>query len=285
MPAARKLMRQIREVLRLKWELGFSNRRIARGCGLSRPTVAKYVRRAEAAGLTWPLPEDLDDGALESQLFPPEPLPAAARPVPEWSVMHRELKGKGVTLALLWDEYKAVNPEGFQYSWFCAHYRRWLDKLDVVMRQMHRAGEKLFVDYAGHTAQVIDRHTRGVMETISLKGLYASIPDFMSDTRLGFGHKSDVDKTIALEAGWGRKEAREYLEQVRYKDGICHLCRGIPSTSSHMGYAGRFLNIYRPYVMSEAIRSGVSCRDAENRVRERLGMPHIGEAWVSETHL
>ena len=76
--------------------------------------------------------------------------------LPDWSVVNQEFRRKGVTLALLWDEYKAANPEGFQYSWFCERYRCWLGKVDVVMRQTHRAGDKLFVDYAGQTMPVID---------------------------------------------------------------------------------------------------------------------------------
>ena len=151
-------MRQIREVLRQKWGLGFSNRQIARGCGLSRPTVADYLRRAIAAGLSWPLSSEIDDEELERKLFPPS-MPAVVRPLPDWSVVNQEFKRKGVTLALLWDEYKAANPEGLQYSGFCQHYRRWLGKVDVVMRQTHRAGEKLFVDYAGQTVPVIDPKT------------------------------------------------------------------------------------------------------------------------------
>ncbi|MCH8071903.1 MAG: winged helix-turn-helix transcriptional regulator [Proteobacteria bacterium] len=134
-------MRQIREVLRQKWGLGLSNRQIARGCGLSRPTVAKYLRRAKAAGFSWPLPAVLDDAELERKLFPPVvAIPAEQRTVPDWSVVNQEFKRKGVTLALLWDEYKEANPEGFQYSWFSEHYRCWLGKVDVVMRQTHRAG-------------------------------------------------------------------------------------------------------------------------------------------------
>lgn len=165
MPAARKSMRQIKEVLRQKWGLGCSNRQIAASCGLSRPTVAAYVKRAEAAGLSWPLSDELDDTELEGKLFPPAvTMPSEQRAVPDWSLVHRELKRKGVTLMLLWDEYKAANPEGFQYSWFCEHYRRWAGKLDVVMRQTHRAGEKLFVDYAGHTVPLIDRATGEVRE-------------------------------------------------------------------------------------------------------------------------
>ena len=127
--------------------------------------------------------------------------------------------------------------------------------------------------------------SRGVIETVSRGRWQESIPDFFSDTRLGMGNASEIDKIIALRAGPSHKKAREDLKQIRYKDGICHLCRGIPSTSSYALYAGRFLNHYRPYVIMEAIRSGVSCRDAENRVREQLGMPRVGEAWVSETHL
>lgn len=158
-------MRQIREVLRQKWALGLSNRQIATGCGISRPTVGEYLKRAERAGLSWPLPDGLDDTALEAKLFPPAvTVPAGERAEPDWAAVHRELKRKGVTLTLLWDEYKAANPDGYQYSWFCEHYRAWLGKIDVVMRQDHRAGEKLFVDYAGQTVEIIDRDTGEVRQ-------------------------------------------------------------------------------------------------------------------------
>ncbi len=158
-------MRQIREVLRQKWGLGLSNRQIAGGCGISRPTVAEYVKRARAAGLWWPVPADLDDVELERKLFPPMVvMPSEQRAVPDWSVVNQEFRRKGVTLALLWDEYKATNPTGFQYSWFGEYYRRWLGKVDVVMRQTHRAGEKLFVDYAGQTVPVIYPKTGEVVD-------------------------------------------------------------------------------------------------------------------------
>jgi len=153
-------MRKIQEVLRLKWAKGLSNRQIAAGSGIARPTVSEYLRRAAEAGLSWPLPADLDDVQLERLLFPPPPdLPAESRGIPDWSHIHRELKHPGVTLFLLWQEYRQNNPDGYQYSWFCEHYRAWQGKLDVVMRQDHRAGEKLFVDYAGQTVPVIDRNT------------------------------------------------------------------------------------------------------------------------------
>ena len=153
-------MRKIREVLRLKWAVGMSNRRIAASCGVSRPTVSEYLRRAESAGLSWPLPADASDACLERLLFPPPPdLPTSARGVPDFAAVHRQLKHKGVTLFLLWQEYRAACPDGYQYSWFCERYGVWRGKLDVVMRQDHRAGEKLFVDYAGQTVGVIDRAT------------------------------------------------------------------------------------------------------------------------------
>jgi transposase len=153
-------MRKVREVLRLKFDGGQTNRRIARSCQISRPTVSDYLLRFEKAGLQWPDAAALDDVTLEQTLFPPLPLaPTAGRVVPDWGQVHRELRRKGVTLTLLWHEYKVAHPEGFQYSWFCDQYRAWTARLDAVMRQEHRAGEKLFVDYAGQTTEVVDRRT------------------------------------------------------------------------------------------------------------------------------
>jgi len=153
-------MRQVHEVLRLKWAVGLSDRQIAQSLGLSHPTVAAYVQRAQATGLTWPLPEGLDERALEQRLFPPPPRRDPVMPLtPDWAQIHHELKRKGVTLFLLWQEYKAATPTGFQYSWFCQGYRAWAGKLGVVMRQSHRAGEKLFVDYAGQGIPIVNRHS------------------------------------------------------------------------------------------------------------------------------
>ena len=136
MPAKRLSMRKIKEVLRLCWGQGLSKRQAAGSCGISRPAVDGYLRRAEAAGLSWPLPVELDDGALERLLFPSSPvLPDTARGVPDWSEVHRELKRPGVTLQLLWHEYRQRHPQGYQYTWFCRHYRAWAGKLDLVMRR------------------------------------------------------------------------------------------------------------------------------------------------------
>lgn len=148
-------MRKIREVLRLR-AAGQSQHKIAHSVGIGQSTVGDYLTRARRAGVEWPT--SLDDTALERALYPPKPdLPELARGVPDWACVHRELKRKSVTLFLLWEEYKAAHPEGFQYSWFCHHYRAFAGKVDLVMRQSHRAGEALFVDYAGQTAPVVDR--------------------------------------------------------------------------------------------------------------------------------
>jgi len=151
-------MRKIREILRFAAN-GLSARQIAASVGIARSTVAECLRRAEAAQIVWPLPDALDDGALERRLYPPSAVTTAARPVIDFATLQRELRRRDMTLFLLWQEYKERCPDGYQYSRFCDLYRGWLGKVDVVMRQEHRAGEKLFVDYAGQTVAIIDRRT------------------------------------------------------------------------------------------------------------------------------
>lgn len=156
-------MRKIREVLRLKWGCGLGDRAVAAGCGLSRSTVSKYVRRAKEAGLAWPLPENLTDEELERRVVP-VPQAGRALALPDWLEVHRQLKRKGVTLQLLWEEYKQVHPDGLQYTQFGVRYRDWRQTLDLPMRQEHKAGEKLFVDYCGQTAAVTDPKTGEVRQ-------------------------------------------------------------------------------------------------------------------------
>jgi len=157
-------MRKIEEVLRLSFDGRLGLRAIAQSLRISPSTVGDYLRRARAAGLSWPLPPGLDEVALERRLFPAPRPSRQSRPLPVWTDVHRELKRKGVTLALLWAEYKTRHPEGLQYTQFCEHYRAWAGTLDLVMRQPHRAGEKLFVDYAGQTVPVIDRMSGEIRE-------------------------------------------------------------------------------------------------------------------------
>jgi transposase len=157
-------MRKIKEVLRLRAQ-GCSDREIARSANVARTTVRRIRRRAEEAGLSWPLPDELTESALEALLYPPHPPPGIyPRPLPDWKHIHAELRRKGVTLQLLWLEYKAAHPDGYQYSRFCDLFREWKDALDPVLRQEHKAGEKTFVDYAGQTVPVVDSETGEVRE-------------------------------------------------------------------------------------------------------------------------
>ena len=170
MPAERLSMRKIKEVLRLKFGLGFANRQIARSCSINHSTVADYLYRAKAAGLgQWPLPDGLDEEGLEKRLFPTvASRPEQPRAVPNWPAIHEDLHGhKHVTLQLVWQEYKQSNPDGYQYSRFCWLYQQWANKLDLVLRQEHRAGEKLFVDYAGDTVPIVDSKT-GTIQKASI---------------------------------------------------------------------------------------------------------------------
>lgn len=239
MAAARISMRKIHDILRLFHEAKLSRRRIALCLSLSRDTVAKTLTRAEAAGLTWPLPDELDEAALERLLYPPvRPVPNRDRPVPDWAEVHRELKGKGVTLQLLWQEYKAAHPDGYQYSWFCDLYRRWRSTLDLVMRQDHRAGEKLFVDYAGQTIEVVDPETgeaRPAQLFVAVLGCsnytYAeatwtqALPDWIGSHQRAFHFFGGVPEIVAcdnLKAGVTKAHRYEPDLNPTYQDLAQH---------------------------------------------------------------
>jgi transposase len=153
-------MRKIREVLRLTHALGMSRRLVGEATGIGKTAVGEYVRRAAVVDLSWPIPDEIDDAELERRLFPPpEARSSTSRTEPDWSYNHAELKRRGVTLALLWQEYRAEHAQGYAYSWFCERYSDWRKRISPTMRQTHLAGEKLFVDWAGDTMPVFDPTT------------------------------------------------------------------------------------------------------------------------------
>ncbi|MFA5941835.1 MAG: IS21 family transposase [Sinimarinibacterium sp.] len=163
MAQPRLSVRKIREVLRLRFEAGVSERQIGVALSMARSTVQECLRRVREAGLSWPLPGDADDAALEARLYPVGHV-APTFPKPDFEHVHAELKRKGVTRLLLWQEYRLGHPDGCEYSAFCDHYRAWLSTQDAVLRQTHAPGDKLFVDYAGQTAQVVDPATGEIRE-------------------------------------------------------------------------------------------------------------------------
>ena len=155
MPRPHISMRKIRELLRLCLGEGRSIRQAAASLEMPFTTVSDHLRRAKAAGLTWPLSDGLDDD-LEAMLFPARPSADLERPMPEWKKIHVELRRPHVTLMLLWIEYRETHPDGYAYSQFCELYRHFRRSVDLVMRQEHKAGEKLFVDFPGARIPIYD---------------------------------------------------------------------------------------------------------------------------------
>lgn len=151
-------MRKIREALRLKHEAGLSQRAIARALGVSNSTVSGAFSRLELAGLSWPLPPGISDAELEERLYRDRGQAVVDPRAPDWAAVHAELARKHVTLRLLWREYRTTHPDGYGYSWFAERYRAWVSRIDLVMRQAHKAGEKLFVDWAGDSLPYLDEN-------------------------------------------------------------------------------------------------------------------------------
>lgn len=157
-------MQKISEVFRQRFELKRSYREVSRSLNISTSTVADYLARAKVAGLSWPLAEGLTEEALYNKLFLPVSAIKVERPRPDWEMVHRELRKKGMTLRLLWREYRDQNPQGLGYSQFCNDYRGYAKTMTPVMRQIHKAGEKSFVDYAGMKMEWLDIKTGEIQE-------------------------------------------------------------------------------------------------------------------------
>lgn len=160
MAKERLSMRKIREILRLKYDCNLTDRQIAKSCSVARSTVANYLGRVKSAGLKWPVPENLSDTDIYNLMYKSRGNKLGIkRNMPPMEYIHNELKKKGVTLQLLWYEYKQNHPDGYQFSYFCELYQKWAKTLDIALRQRHNAGEKLFIDYAGHIIPVQDPAT------------------------------------------------------------------------------------------------------------------------------
>ncbi|OGV63206.1 MAG: integrase [Lentisphaerae bacterium RIFOXYC12_FULL_60_16] len=228
MSKQRLSMRKLTEILRLK-AAGLSARQIAHSCGVARSTVAEQLRRMEAAGIQWPLDPELTEEALEGQLSGtdrPVRKRDEARPLADWRTIHKELAQKGVTLKLLWQEYRQAQPNGYRYSQFCEHYSRWAGSLDVSLRQTYRAGERLFVDYAGLTMPVHEPE----------RGLIHEAQVFVA--ALGASHYLYAEATRSQQLpDWieAHIHTYEYLQGVpeittsdNLKSGVARACRYDP---------------------------------------------------------
>jgi transposase len=163
MPTPRIPMRQIRQTLHLHYQAGLSYAQAARALGMAKATVGKIASLARAAGVDWTLAQTLTDEELEARLYQPPVPRASSRLEPDFALVHQELKRSGVTLMLLWEEYQRrlvdAGEPAYKYTSFCVKYRAWAARLKRSMRQTHLAGERVFVDYAGHTVDVVDAAT------------------------------------------------------------------------------------------------------------------------------
>jgi transposase len=218
-------MRDTREILRQKWLLGRSHRAIATSVGVSAGVVGLATRRAALASLTWEAVDAMDDAALEGQLYP-SVVTAAERPEPDCAWIHRERHRVGVTLELLHQEYLESFPEGFRYTAFCDRYREWLARRGLVMRQVHVAGDKLFVDYSGKKPHLVDPETGEVVEVeLFVAVLGASNFTYAEVTRTQRGPDFIASHVRTLEYLGGVPAA---LVPDQLKSGVTRACRYEP---------------------------------------------------------
>ena len=233
-------MRKIREVLRLKFELELSDRQISKSTQVSRPTIRDYVRRFAESGLSWPLPVMMSEADINARLFPAKTtLPDVLRAMPNWEEVNREMRRKGVTLYLLWQEYKVAQPDGFRYSWFCENYRKWAGKLDAVMCQEHLAGEKCFVDYCGKTMPVTDRHTGEIRQVQIFVGVMGASNYTFAEATFSQTLPDWIGSHIRMLEYFG--VAPEILVPDNLKSGVSKTCRYEPETNpSYHDFANHY---------------------------------------------
>jgi len=246
-------VRRIKEVLRLRYELKLDQRQIARSCSLSVSTVHEYLKRAEATNISWPLPDAWDDARVEAALFQePESRGKQKKSSPDFAAVHEQLRRhRHVTLQLLWQEYRDANPDGYRYSRFCELYQRWRKKLDVVMRQEHKAGEKAFIDWAGATIPVHDRATGAVWQApLFVAALGASSYTWAEATRDQQMH-SWLSAHMHAFAYWGGVPTLAVPDNT--KTGVTKACRYDPdlnptyhSFAVHYGFGVLPARPYKP---------------------------------------
>jgi len=216
-------MRNLREIFRLRHEHGLSHRAIARACGVGTATVSTYLKRGEQVGLGWPVPQEWDDAALEAKLFPGGRGSGPQRSAPDFAWIHKELKRPGVTLQLLWLEYMQTHPGGYRYSRFCEIYRRWARKLHPTMRQVHKAGEKVFVDYSGKRPWVVDRRTGEARPVELFVGVLGASNFIYAEATPAQDLPSWIGAHVRMFEAWGG--CCEILVPDNLKSGITTPCR------------------------------------------------------------
>ena len=272
MATKRLPMQNIREILRLKWTLCRSHRDTARSLGISAGAVASVVTRANAKALTWEAVVVVSDDELERMLYGPRLTLTVARPPPDLIWMHTELRRPGVTLELLHLEYLAVHPDGYRYSAFCGHYRRWLARQRGSMRQVHQAGEKTFIDYAGQRPSLLDPATGALVPVeLFVAVLGASNYTYAEATRTQRSVDFIQSHTRAVEY-FGGVSAVVVPDQLR--TGVTDPCRYEPTIQrTYLDWArhyGTAIVPARPAKPRDKAKVEVAVQVAERWVLARL---------------
>jgi transposase len=228
MSAKRLSMRKIREVLRLWIEHELPYRAIARSCAINHRTVARYIHRFVYSGLPWPLPEDLDEQSLYRQLFPKKEtvLSDDAAQMPDMKYLHQELRRPGMTLYRLWEEYREREPHGYRRSQFYEHYRRWVKKLHPTLRQEHKAGEKVFVDYAGKKPHIVNPQTGEITEVELFVGCLGASSYTYAEATYTQGLPDWIGAHVRMLEFFGAVPAIVVPDNL--KSGITRACRYEP---------------------------------------------------------
>ncbi len=273
MPAERLSMRRVREVLRLKYACGASVRTIARSVGIGHTTIGDYLRRTAVIGITWPVPVEIDDAELERRLFTPAGFyQAPTRALPDWSQVHAELRRRGVTLLLLWEEYRAEHGDGYGYSRFCDLYGDWRRGVSATMRQTHVAGEKLFVDDAGDTVPVFDGTTGEERRAHVFVAVLGASNYTYAEARWSEGLADWVGAHVNALAFLGGTPRLLVCDNLRA--GVTAACRyepGINRTyqemAAHYGAAVLPTRVRRPRDKAKSLPSGRRSRTGGSRWR------------------
>lgn len=223
-------MQKIREALRLKFQANLSIRQIARSTQVSVGTIQHILSQAKEHQLSWPLPDSMNDKQLTALLYPTKQQDSTAFAIPDWKLIYQELKRKEVTKWLLWEEYEQSHQKTLSYSQFCRRYNAWLGKQKRSMRQIHRAGEKCFIDYAGPTIDIIDRNTGEIKSAQIFVGVLGASNYTYAEATLSQTTKDWLMSHVRMFEFFGG--VPEMLVPDNLKSGVTRACRYDPDINT-----------------------------------------------------
>lgn len=266
-------MRKIKEILKLKFDADLSYHQIARSVNVSKSTVHDVLNRFNQAELSWPLSEELEnEKALENRLYPEQVKVAEKRPEPDMNWIYKELKKKSVTLLLLWEEYKALKPDGYQYSYFCERYNSWKAKLNPVLRQIYRVGEATQVDYAGQRMTIADPDTGKTYDAYIFVAVLAASNYTYAEAVLSLDLASWTSSHVRAFEFFGG--VTELLVPDNTKTGVNHPCRYEPElnrTYAEMAsYYGMAVIPTRPRKPRDKAKIETGVQIVERRILAKL---------------